>query len=803
MENITIEENIEVSEGSVVSDNERSSGGADKWKTVSRYFLMAMVLLLPLWLIPIGVFTLAFSKSFLIFVLTLAALIFYLTYLLQEGKIKYLRGFILLALLGIVVVTLVSSLFSATPSVSLLGSGAETTSFFSILILSVLFFLTFSLFRSQEKMLKLLFLLFFSASLVFVCQFLRVVFGLTFFNLLPSTFSNFVGSWSELAIFFGLIALISVVFLQFFGSRMLQLHRGKFWRLFLIFISVASLLVMFLVNFTAAWIVFGFFMLLFLVSLFTSYGERRVFAKLPLFLILLSLLFILAGNLIGDLASGLNLNFLEVRPSWGATIDVAKNTWSSGIKNLLVGSGPGTFGYDWLKFKPEGINQTIFWNLRFDYGIGVIPSLLSTVGVLGGFVWLVFLLALVYYGIRSIGYKGDEITKSLFFSLFLGSVYLWTFNVIYSTSNFLFALSFIVTGLFFAILAKIGRVALAEFSFLKRPIAGFVSSLSIVLLLILTAVSFYLVFQKSWAAYSYGKGVEVLNQEGDLAKAEVYLKRAIRYDEQGRYYRALGDLDLLNLSVLVNQQQQFSQEELSARFQAFLASAVQNMQTAIRVNPQDPANWQSLGRVYESVIPYQVQGARDAAVDAYKEALKRSPSDPQIYLNLARVEVQAGNNKEAIDYLSSALNLKSNYTLALFLAAQIAAQEGDLDSAIQRTEMARLTAPNDIGVLFQLGLLYYQKEDYGSAILALKRAVSVNENYSNALYFLGLAYDKKGEKRAAVEQFEKVGALNPDNEEIKTILSNLKAGKPALSSISPPELPPEEREDLPVEEIEE
>ena len=54
----------------------------------------------------------------------------------------------------------------------------------------------------------------------------------------------------------------------------------------------------------------------------------------------------------------------------------------------------------------------------------------------------------------------------------------------------------------------------------------------------------------------------------------------------------------------------------------------------------------------------------------------------------------------------------------------------------------------------------------------------------------------------AIEQFEQIKILNPGNEEVEKILSNLKAGRRALSNISPPELAPEEREDLPIEEEE-
>ena len=109
-------------------------------------------------------------------------------------------------------------------------------------------------------------------------------------------------------------------------------------------------------------------------------------------------------------------------------------------------------------------------------------------------------------------------------------------------------------------------------------------------------------------------------------------------------------------------------------------------------------------------------------------------------------------------------------------------------------------APNDVGVLFQLGLLYYQNKNYDTGRLAFEKIISLNQNYSNARYFLGLIYDRQGNKENAIAQFKKIEELNPDNAEIKKILNNLTAGKPALENISPPQPAPEKREEPPVKE---
>lgn len=768
---------------------------AIKWDDLAYYVLLVLGFLLPFWVWPFGGgFSLGTSKSLLFFILVLASTIFYLIHLLQEGVVKYPKSYAFFSLVALLVVALLSSFFAKPIAVSLFGSGSEVGTFFSLLFSIIVFLLVVLVFSSEKKILNFFSALILSSLVVFILQTLRSVFNISFGNLLPSRLDNFVGSWSELAIFFGFIGLVVTVFLEFFNAK-------RNLRLFLFGILGVSILSMAAVNFTTAWIVFGSLLLIFLVYLFSSLGEARDFAKLPLFIILVALFFVLAKPLVGDIIVSTGLNSVEVRPSWSATYNVVQGTWRESAKNFVLGSGPNTFVYDWAKFKPLAINQTLFWNARFQSGIGLLPSFAATGGLLSVLLWLALLFFILYYGIKSVGYSENNVTKSLLFGSFLGSVYLWIFNLIYSTSNFLFVLTFFITGVFFAMLVRSGMIELRSFSFVDKTSVGFISSLFIVLLLIASIATFYLFFQKYLAVYSYNRGLIAVNVQGDLGRGESLFLKATRFDKQDRFHRSLSELGLVRLSQLLSQQ--LPQEEMRIQFQNLLAFTIQHAQTATNVNPSNSLNWSVLGRVYQNIIPFQIEGTRNVALDAYKQAFDRGPTNPTPLLNSAQIEIQYGNNESARSFLNSALKIKGNYTSALFLLSQLAAQEGDLPNAIRQTEQARLTAPNDIGILFQLGLLYYQAGDYMNARAVLERTVALNSDYSNARYFLGLAYDNLGQTQAAIGQFEKIQALNKDNNEVAKILSNLRKGRKALSSISPPQPAPEDRETPPIEEAEE
>jgi len=106
----------------------------------------------------------------------------------------------------------------------------------------------------------------------------------------------------------------------------------------------------------------------------------------------------------------------------------------------------------------------------------------------------------------------------------------------------------------------------------------------------------------------------------------------------------------------------------------------------------------------------------------------------------------------------------------------------------------------DVGALFQLGFLYYKNSQFDESKQVFERTVQLSPNYSNARYFLGLIYDRNGDKTSALAQFAQIESLNPDNSEVKQILANLKANKPALFGIAPPAQAPQSRSEAPVQE---
>jgi tetratricopeptide (TPR) repeat protein len=356
-----------------------------------------------------------------------------------------------------------------------------------------------------------------------------------------------------------------------------------------------------------------------------------------------------------------------------------------------------------------------------------------------------------------------------------------------------------MTGVFIAQLAVAGIVKNYDFSFLEDPRIGFVSVLAIIFFIVSSVIGGYFVVEKFLSLASFQKGV-ALSSQGDILGARAALENAQKLHESDLYYRALSEMDISSLGVILDQKG-ISQETVKAQFQLTSREAIDNAIKATQFDKTNYMNWISLARAYEALIPFgTATDFYESAKKSFEEAVARNNTNPALYLELARLELVNKNVPEAKQYIGKALAMKNDYTDAIFLLAQIQADEGDLHNAIISSETVSLISPNNVGAFFQLGFLRYKNGDYAGAISALERAIELNPSYSNAKYFLGLSYSKLGRVADAIRQFEDIKAMNPENEEVQSILNNLRSSGTAFAEVAPTFKAPEKRDTPPIKE---
>ena len=768
-----------------------------RFEGLALYFIIGVMFLLPIFFIPSLSIPFSFTKSLLIFVSILVAFFLFLISKLKRRKIVLPRNGIALVAWALPAAYLLSAIFSGNGIVSYLGQGFEIDTFGFIAVMVLMLSLVPLLLKTKESVFRVHIALLISLIILVLFQGLRLIFGADFlsFGIFTTPTANLLGKWNDLGIFLGLTTVLSLITLE-------GLSLNRLSRLILLIVTIVSVLFLTVINFFPVWIIVGLFSLgLMVYSLskrsFKFGGDTndpavKSKALIPSIIVLIiSIMFIAGGSFFGGYTSSFfKTSQIEARPSWQSTIDITKQTYS---ESLLFGSGPNTFGSQWTKLKPQSINDTLFWNVDFTSGVGLVPTSFVTTGLVGGLAWIAFFVFLLYSGFRNLIVSAieDRASYYLSMSLFLGAIYLWVFTVIYIPNVVIVTLAFLLTGMYIASLRHRPSAPIEKnIDFAANPRIGFISILVLAVLLIISAVSLYMVGGQYASAVAFQGSLVAANIDGDIDKAEEKVKSAVKLGNNDRYYRLAAEINLARINQVLSDQEK-DIEERRTEFQTILASAISNVQKAIEIDNKNYQNWTMLGRVYGSVVPLGVEGAYESAQRSYAEALALNPHNPEIFLTLAQLELakDSENIDGAKEFISVALDKKNNYTSAIFLLSQLQIQEGSIDAAIQSVEAAVVIEPNNPTFFFQLGLLQANAGDGTKSIAALERAVELNPQYSNARYFLGVNYFNTDRIAEAIIQFTEIAKLNPGNEDIEAILEGLKAGENPFQQIQEDQLP--------------
>jgi tetratricopeptide (TPR) repeat protein len=762
------------------------------WQKVSKGSIFLLVFFLPLFFLPFTPNVLDFNKQTLLIFLVFLSLFAWLLKSLLEEKITLNFSWFLLLPLALVAVAGLSTLFSLYPYASFWGWPLDIgQSFLALLTLAAFFFLVFQLFGGPEEIFGLVLVLALSG-LVSTVFFLPQLFGKFWWpwDFAKAVSFNTLGTANSLAIFLAVLLPLASA-LTFVVNR--KLFKALLW-----FLILNSLFLLLVINFQIAWLV-----LLTAAALILVFGisQREVFRLDWLFLPMTFLALALFALMIkGQILPLANLP-LEVSPSLTASFEIVAKTLQNSKPpfSWLLGSGPGTFIYDYSLYKPVDVNQTLFWGTRFGSANSEILNWLAAGGLLGLLTFLALALVAAFFAFRAAA--SQEISKE---SSAKNFPWIIMVGLASSLAGSLIGLVFYsanltLTFLFWFLAAVVfsqvgGKIKTFNLRATTAPWISFGASFAFIAVLILTLAIFFIQAQRYLAEVNYLAGLKALKAgNNQLAIDKLLVASRLTSSQQDNYLRDLAQIYIFQLSSEL-QNKSLSPEELSRRAGSLISQAVGFAKAATDVSAKNVANWTIRGFVYNNIFPI-IKGADDWAIRAYEEAAKLEPSNPFIYTEMGKVylnradDLAKDKDKEserqaalgsAREKFQKALELKADYAGARFQLAMIDVREKRVKEAIAKLEEAKSAAPADIGLAFQLGVIYQADNQLGKAQAEFERAVGLDPNYANARYFLGLIYDKNGAKEKAINQFVKIAELNPENEEVKKILENLRTGKPAL-----------------------
>ncbi len=756
---------------------------SDKLDAIGKGIILVISFLLPIFFIPSLSAPLYETKIFMLSIGVLLVAILWTTVRLKGNSITIPKEKFIIPITILPLIALLSSFFSGNLMHSLVGQGVEVDTALMTLILSFAFMAGMYLFNSRGSVVRLYLTITASALILFLYQIVKLTIGADFldFGLFTTPTSNLLGKWNDLAIFAGFTTLLSLITMDMLRPKGLI-------KVFFYTALVVSLATMIIVNFSLVWVVlsiaiFILFLRSFLKKKFLakeseennlSHSHGNNVSGVTLFVLAVSILFIFSGASFEKFTSDqFGVVQIEARPSWQGTINLAEDVYS---EDLLFGSGPNNFTKEWLKYKPEGINNTPFWNTSFSFGVGIIPTLFITHGIFSALMWLLFIVLFLFSGMRGfVNMSVNPFDNYLSTSSFFSAAFLWILSIFYIPHPTLFFFAFLFSGIFVAVRVQSGIVKEKTFVFNENPVAGFLWVALLFSVLIISLLGLYVSTQKFISiVYVQRASMEAI-YSADVVKAEGYINKAIAFNKSDFVYRASAEVSMFKLNNLIRAGE--STLDVQQQFQTILTQTINAGSLAISYDDRNFVNWEVLGRVYEIIIPLGVDGAYENARSSYEKAFSLNPLNPKLALNLARIEAIRGNNDVARSHIANSLSIKNDYVDAIFLLSQIEIEEGNISNAIESIEAAAFLTPQNQLVFFQLGILKYSERDYGGAVNALERAITLDSRYSNARYFLGLSYYKQERYQDAINQFSVIRDLNPESTEVRAILDNLIAGR--------------------------
>jgi tetratricopeptide (TPR) repeat protein len=756
--------------------------------TVSQWALSITLVAALFVFIPSVSVPLATTKTFFLAAGALISLALYILARLGRGNVifppKVLIGILWLPVLAY----LLSSVFSGVPFLNALwGTALEPDTLGFMLVAAFLGTLTALIFRRPDHYATFLKVGGYALGVFVAVQVLIILAGQFTSKISPAL--SLAGSYSDLATLAGLGVISILITLRFIEVSQ------KTSRLLLV-VGALSLFLLAVANVQLTWILLALVSLGFFVEAVMRRGksgdadldeavimdespveteEGSHSLVLPLVVLAVSLFFLLGGQLGGALANALNINVLNVRPSWPTTVAVGQQVYSS---SPVFGSGPNTFGVEWLKHRDTALNSTVFWNLDFSSGIGFIPTSFVSLGLVGALAWLGFLGLLLVLGARMLILRTpqDPYVRYIAILSFLGSIYLFAIAIFDLPNTIVLALAFVFAGLLVSTTRYAAGSQQWGVIFSRSPRLGFVIVFGLTLLLLASVVAAYSLVGRYVATYQFAKAASELSG-GNLDAADQAVTNAVSFAPTAVAYQLQASIANARLNQIAGSS---TMERTAAQnaYQAALSAGINAALTATNLDPSDYRSWLALGNLYAQAVPLGVEGSYDSAKTAFVKAQELNPTNPQIPYILAQLNIANNDLVAAKEELKKTIALKQDYTPAIFLLSQLEVQTGNVREALTAALAANYFTPNNPSILFQIGILYAAQNDLKNAAAALSAAVGANPQFANARYFLAAVFAKQGNYAAAVEQVEAIAAMSEENATaVATQLSALRSGK--------------------------
>lgn len=762
-------------------------------KKIPKLAVYISLFLIPLFTLPFTANTLDFQKQLLLFVIASLGVFAWMWNAINEKKLELNLNPLHWLVTGFTAAVLISGIFSLYVYGSLWGTPLPVAeSFISILSFVFFYFLLVNSFK-KEDVRKLVAVAGISAAAAAFFALLQSmgIYLLPFLDYTKNVLFNSVGASASLAIYLAIV--LSLIFPLAFSAKK-GMKVLAFIVSLILFIALVFLNGTIMIHFPqktgsgeyslllAPWIVLAVGMLsVFVFSAssqkFLSRNPRAKGASFALFFV--AILFLVFNIFAKPMMSGVynsTLGFLnvqsasEIQLAPEASTKIAINVLKQSPQYFFLGSGPGTFVYDFVRFKPQELTRDDFGrNLTFFAGSSEITNRIATTGVLG---ITALILMIIFWTAQAFRFlteeENDEILPLAVFSGWLAVVVAMFFYPF----NFSLALLF---WLFLGVIVVLNSQKTVSLS-LKSVRLSYAVTLIFIAVAVLQVGLLVWVSKRYYAEVQYASAVKAL-QKNDVPGAIRNLEAAAEATDR------LQDNYLTGLSQVYFAQAQEAIQKENQDAQAAFETAAPYLQTAVTAaamstdaaNPNNSENWALRGYIYRQLIGVS-EGFDAWALDMYQKAIDLDPNNASLWTEIGQVHVMKNDLTSAQESFEKATALSPQLVDPHYYLALIYDKQNQKEKAIQELNFIwQLLPQDDTASKENVAKAIQNLESGGSlsappaqeASLPVESVESVNEGEAGETG--GSGNETPDESSDESESSEKIPAVeNLPNEETQT-----------------------------------
>ena len=596
--------------------------------------LYAAIILVPLFFLPFTLDILELNKQTLFLILTGVASLAWIGQAVCLRQFSLSRSWLHLVVAVFFVGYLVTTAFSLDRYLSFVGNiGQMQWSFITIAALVLFNTIVVNTVKGTTKLYDMILAFLASSVLVGIFGLLQVL-GIYPFGWMgafskANTF-NTVGTINALGVYMVLPLILSAS-LTVLGCKDKTCILGKkgkpnAWAKALVWAALAvSVAVAVVVDFWVVWaaVLFGTVLLVVIPILRTRRIERSLKLVVPSVLVALSVVLLLFRTPI-DLKLP-----AEVSPSTAASWEIAKKVVQ---EKPLFGSGPGTWIFNYSKFRSVEVNLSQFWTVRFERSISTVLTLLPTIGIVGMVLWLILVISGVVKSASHLLRERDDDLWQAYLTVFTAWI-TTVFIAFFYNYNFSHHFAF---WFFLALLSSLVASGSITWDAKKSVANSAVLSLIFLFLCVSAVTIVWLSTQRLIADARYAYAVESYRSGNKIQGSIDALNKSVALNRWNDvYYRNLSQAYLIR----ANEEFQLSPDaDRTNKVNVSISSSIAMAKRATEVSPANVDNWSNSALVFQSISSF-TRGADEEAIRFFEKAITLEPNNPTFINEIGKLRI--------------------------------------------------------------------------------------------------------------------------------------------------------------------